>query len=105
MIWDEISLLLNKYIIRNENDLYSKIQNFSKLNIMDNKSLISQLIDFDDAEGNSKIVYYLNTYLKYFHFSKDQAIDKANKKFIQKWGNKSLVFSRKKSNYNFKSFI
>lgn len=105
MIGDEYSSILKNYIIQNERDFFIKIQDLSKFKLDGNKKFISNLINFDKSDGNEKITDYLISYLDNISSSKDKTLDKANKIYTKKWGDKSLVFNRHKSNFKFKSFM
>ena len=105
MIGEEYSSILKNYIIQNERDFFIKIQDLSKFKLDGNKKFISNLINFDKSDGNEKITDYLISYLDNISSSKDKTLDKANKIYTKKWGDKSLVFNRHKSNFKFKSFM
>ena len=105
MIWNKISLNLKYYIVKNENDLLIKIKNHSKLRLNKSKSLISQLIDLDDVDGNDKITDYILFYIRNFNSSQNFTIDKVNKLYSEKWGTKNLVFNKNNTDFKFKSFL
>ena len=105
MIWNKISLNLKYYIVKNENDLLIKIKNHSKLRLNKSKSLISQLIDLDDVDGNDKITDYILFYMRNFNSSKNFTIDKVNKLYTEKWGKKNLFFNKNNTDFKFKSFL
>ena len=105
MIWNKISLYLIYYIVKNENDLLIKIKNHSKLRLNKSKSLISQLIDLDDVDGNDKITDHILFYIRNFNSSQNFTIDKVNKLYSEKWGTKNLVFNKNNTDFKFKSFL